>query len=108
MRKAVTDLIRVQNPIQKSFSKSLVRRSDPLHFDNINANSQNHFLSFSSSIPVSGCTLYHSNHVTMQPCNPCNLVTNLASIPLHQVEHFLHRAFHPHKHCAADDTVADV
>src|ERR1044071_502729 len=39
---AITDFVRVQNPIEKPFPKALVRRPDPLDLDDVDPNSENH------------------------------------------------------------------
>src|SRR5437660_6696717 len=53
MGKTIANLVRVQNAIQKSFTKALVRRLDSRHLDNINAHAQNHAASASRRTPSS-------------------------------------------------------
>ena len=47
VRQTITNLVRMQYPLQKAIPEPFIRRLYPRHFDNINANSQNHSVQFS-------------------------------------------------------------
>src|SRR6266496_3256999 len=42
VRQAISDFVRMQNPIQKALAKAFVRSLNPRHLDNVNADAENH------------------------------------------------------------------